>query len=91
MILVGSEFKYFGAETENGLTYKEVRDLGTANDDLSVRYVQYGILKLIPFKDVNKHDYSSAEFLFFVRICLQTQTAHTGYQYSFCIVLVTLT
>ena len=57
MILVGSEFQYFGAETENGLTYKEVRDLGTANDDLSVRYVQYGILKLIPFKDVNKHDY----------------------------------
>ena len=35
------EFQYFGAETENDLSYKEVRNLGTINvpstDDLSVR------------------------------------------------------
>ena len=41
LISVGSEFQYFGAETENDLSYKEVRDLGTINvpstDDLSVR------------------------------------------------------
>ena len=39
LIYVRSESHYFGAETENNLSYKEVRDLGTINvpstDDLS--------------------------------------------------------
>ena len=39
LILVGSEFQLFGVEIENGLSYKEVPDLGIidlqSTDDLS--------------------------------------------------------